>query len=218
MTLATMPQEHPLPRSLAERLEPARSALLVVDMQNDFCAEGGYVEAVVGKSAAPCRAVVTPIARLAEDARAAGVPVYWVRANYDPSTLPAGMAARFAERGAAVCCAPGSWGAEFFGVAPAPGEPVVEKHCYSAFVGTDLAERLRARRVRTVVLAGVQTNVCIESTLRDAHSLGFNVAVAEDCVASHTPELHAATLANVRFIFGDVLSGARIAALWQGGA
>jgi len=184
-------------------------------MQNDFCAEGGYIESVVGKNAAACRAAAAPIAALVAAARAAGVPVHWMRADYRLEKLPAGMAARFAAQGKGrVCCEPGGWGAEFYQCAPAPGESIVTKHCYSGFIGTDLEDRLRARGVATLVFAGVQTNVCVETTLRDAYSLGFNVVVAADCVASHTAELHEATLKNVRFLFGDVLSGREIAALW----
>lgn len=215
MNVVTATAHDRLPRTAAERLAAAHSALLVVDMQNDFCAEGGYIEAVVGKNAAACRAVAPPIMDLVRAARAAGVPVYWIRADYRLDKLPAGMAARFAAQGnGRICCAPGTWGAEFHGVAPAPGETLIDKHCYSAFIGTDLAERLAAQGIRTLVFAGVQTNVCVETSLRDAYSLGFNVAVAGDCVASHTAELHEATLKNVRFLFGDVLSGREIAAFW----
>ena len=80
------------------RLDPAHTALLVIDMQNDFCAEGGYVESVVGKNAEACRAVAQPIMALVADARAASVPVYWIKANYELDGLPAGMAAKFGER------------------------------------------------------------------------------------------------------------------------
>ncbi len=215
MNLAITPLEGAPLKSPAERLAPRHTALLVIDMQNDFCAEGGYIEAVVGKNAAPCRAIAAPIMALAEAARAGGVPVIWVRADYRLEKLPASMAARFAAQGnGRICCAPGTWGAAFHDVAPAPGETVVDKHSYSAFIGTDLELRLHLRGIRTLVFAGVQTNVCVETSLRDAYSLGFHVAVAADCVASHTAELHEATLKNVRFLFGDVLSGREIAALW----
>jgi ureidoacrylate peracid hydrolase len=141
--------------------------------------------------------------------------VFWVRADYRLEKLPASMATRFAAQGSVrICCEPGSWGAGFHGVAPAPGEAIIDKHCYSAFIGTDLEERLRARGIRTLVFAGVQTNVCVETSLRDAYSLGFHVVAAADCAASHTAELHEATLKNVRFLFGDVLSGREIAAFW----
>ena len=89
---------------------------------------------------------------------------------------------------------------------------MIEKSCYSAFVGTDVELELRQRGIRTLVFAGVQTNVCVESSLRDAVCRGFHAVLASDCVASHTLPLHEATLNNVRFLFGDVLDRAAIMA------
>ncbi len=201
-----------------KRLDPAHTALMVIDMQNDFCAQQGYVERVVGKDAAACRAVAPEIMALVDSARASGVAVYWIKANYDPERLPEGMLAKQHERSTDICCGTGSWGIDFFGVAPAADEPVIEKNSYSAFAGTDAEARLHASGVRTVVFAGVQTNVCVESSLRDAVCRGFYAAVATDCVASHTLPLHEATLKNVQFLFGDVTDRHRIAAVWSGAA
>tara|TARA_R110002020_G_scaffold113518_4_gene261050 strand:- start:700 stop:1326 length:627 start_codon:yes stop_codon:yes gene_type:complete len=203
-------------QSVEERLKPSRTAVLVIDMQNDFCAEGGYVETVVGRDAGPCRAVAEPIACLVADARAAGVPVVWVRADYRPETLPVGMLAKQRERSDTVCCAPGSWGYDFYGLAPAPEDPLFDKHCYSAFVGTELETWLRNRTIETLVFAGVQTNVCVETSFRDAISRGFYGVLAVDCVASHAPPLHEATIANIGFLFGDVLPREAIAGHWKG--
>lgn len=196
------------------RLDPAHTAVLVVDMQNDFCAEDGYIEKTVGMSAAACRAVAAPIMALVADARSAGVPVIWVRANYDSHRLPPGMLAKLSQRGTNVC-ASGTRGAEFYQVAPAPGETVFEKHSYSAFAGTDLDARLRAKGIRTVVVAGVQTNACVDTTLRDAVCVGFYAALVSDCVAAFNPALHEATVKNVQFLFGDVLDRAAIASIWR---
>ncbi|MCW5770677.1 MAG: cysteine hydrolase [Rhodospirillaceae bacterium] len=215
MNLSHPPLKDIMLRTPDEKFAAAHTAILVIDMQNDFCAEGGYIEAVVGKDAAACRAVVAPIMSFVGAARAAKVPVYWIRANYDLETLPAGMAAKFAMQGKGkVCCASGSWGADFFGCTPAANEDIVEKRCFSGFIGTDLEARLRKAGIRSIVLAGVQTNICVDSTLRDGLALGFHVAIASDCVASHTPHLHDATLANVRLAMGDVLSAAEFAAMW----
>ncbi len=203
-------------RTPAERLAPQHTALVVVDMQNDFCAERSYVEEVIGREASACRAVVTPIMNLVGLARAAGVPVFWIRANYDLDKLPAGMAVRFAAQGKGrVCCGTGSWGIDFYGVEPAPGEALIEKHCFSGFMGTDLDSRLRSHAIRSLVFAGVQTNVCVDATLRDGLARGFHVALAADCCASHTAELHDSTIKNVRLAMGDVLSGMEIAAFWR---
>lgn len=201
--------------SVEARLDPRHTAVIVIDMQNDFCATDGYVETVVGKDVSACRAVVSPIMDLVARARAADVPVMWVKANYDPDKVPAGMLAKQREKSQIVCCGTGSWGAEFYAVEPLPGEAIIEKNCFSAFYGTNLDMRLRSLRIRTAVFAGVQTNVCVESSLRDAVSHGFHAVLASDCVASHTPPLHEATIKNTQFLFGDVLDRAAIGKCWQ---
>lgn len=204
--------------TVEKRLKPAHSAVMVIDMQNDFCAEAGYVEKVVGKDVSACRAVAPRIMALVEAARARGVPVYWIKANYDPERLPEGMRVKQQEKSSVICCGTGSWGAEFYGVTAAPGEAVIEKSSYSAFAGTDVEQELRAKGVRTVVFAGVQTNVCVESSLRDAVCRGLYAVLASDCVASHTLPLHDATLKNVQFLFGDVLDREAIVAAWAAAA
>lgn len=200
--------------SVEKRLRPAHSALLVIDMQNDFCAENSFVEKVVGKDVSACRAVVPQIMALVASAREKNVPVIWITANYDHDKLPQGMLAKQREKGTAICCGTGSWGHEFFGVAPAVGETVMDKHSYSAFADTPLEKLLQGQGIRTLVFAGVQTNVCVESSLRDAVCRGFYAVLASDCVASHTAPLHEAALKNVQFLFGDVLGRDAIAAAW----
>src|SRR5262249_36459561 len=137
------------------RLHPQHTALLVIDMQNDFCAKGGYIEKVAGRDASQCRAVAAPISRLGAEARALNVLVIWVVADYSFDKVPAGMAAKYRARGDAVCCAPQSWGGAFFEVEPKRGEAIVTKHCYSGFADTGLDEMLKSRGMKTVVLAGV---------------------------------------------------------------
>lgn len=203
-----------LPPPLREKLS-RRAALIVIDMQNDFCAEGGYVSKL-GRDPAPCRAIVPKLGELIVAARAAGVPVLWLMADYDPDKIPAAMRVRLTEMGMTeTCCAQGTWGAAPFGVAPAAGESVTIKHCFSGFIGTDLDARLKSLGVETLIFAGVQTNVCVESTLRDAHSYGYVPVLASDCVASHMPAQHEATLVNVRFALGYVTDSAALKDAWR---
>ncbi len=209
-----MAQSQDLLDTAAKRLHPGHTAVMVIDMQNDFCAEQGYVERVVGKDVSACRAVVPAIMDLVNAARAGGVPVLWIRANYDPERLPPGMLAKQRERSTEVCCGTGSWGHDLYGVSTVPGEAVIDKFSYSAFVGTEIETLLRKQGIRTIVFAGVQTNVCVETSLRDAVCRGFYAVLAADCVASHTPPLHEATLKNVGFLFGDVLAGREITIAW----
>lgn len=206
---------------LADRVEPAHSAVLVVDMQNDFCAEGGYIDRRFGCDAAANRALAEANTALAAAARDAGAMVIWVLAIYDPKYLSAPMLTKLAARdgtGGEVRCAEGSWGAEFYRVAPATGETVIKKHRYSAFCGTELDDVLREHGIRTVVVTGVATNVCVESTLRDGFNRGYYIVVPRDCVASSNQELHDATLKNVDFLLGEVVDSSQLVDLWRGAA
>jgi ureidoacrylate peracid hydrolase len=118
-----------------------------------------------------------------------------------------------------VCCAEGSWGAALLpGLEPAEGEPIIVKHSYSGFSNPGLEAFLRQHDVESLIFCGVQTNICVESTLRDGHSRGYHIGVAADAVASHTLPLHEATLANVRFLFGDVLRAEDFIGHWSGEA
>lgn len=204
-----------LPLTLEAKLEPERCALVVIDMQNDFCAPGGYIDRVIGKSVGAAAAVVAPIERLIGTARRADVPLVWLRADYSRERIPDSMRVKLEARGITdECCKPDTWGADWFGVAPAEADTVVTKHTYTGFAGTDLAQRLAALARSTLVFAGVQTQVCVESTLRDAHAIGYFCVVPQDAVASHTPALHDAALDNVRFLFGDVCTSDDVVCAW----
>jgi ureidoacrylate peracid hydrolase len=201
---------------LSDRVAPGHTALLVIDLQNDFIAEGGYIEKVVGRNTAACRAILSAVATLVEKARAAKVPVIWVIADYSHDKIPVPARARLARQGwTEVCCAPGSWGHDFAGPRPQPGETLIVKHSFSSFHGTTLENELRRHGTETLVIAGVQTNACVDYAIREGFVRGFYVAVAEDCVASHMPDLHAATLNATRFLFGDVVPSSALIEFWR---
>jgi ureidoacrylate peracid hydrolase len=191
------------------------AALLVVDMQNDFCAEGGYVETVHGKSAAPCRAIVPAIAHLVAAARAAQVPVVWIAADYTPEKLPPPLRATMGRMGGVYACRPGTWGYDFHGLRPAAGETIVVKHSFDGFLATELEATLRLLARSAVVVTGVQTHVCVDMTAKSAVLRGFHLAVPADAVASHTPDLHDATLKTLGFAYGDVTTSDAVIALWS---
>lgn len=188
------------------------TALLVVDLQNDFCAEGGYIEKVVGRSAAACRSILPAVSALIDAARQAKVPVIWIVADYSHDKIPLGQRARL--KSADVSCAPGTWGHDFAGPHPLAGETVITKHSYSAFHETTLETELRRRGIETLAIAGVQTNVCVECCIRDGFVRDFYIVVPEDCVASHTQDAHVATLNTTRTLFGEVVPSARLIERW----
>lgn len=208
---ATLPQSE-----LDTILGRDRSALLVIDMQNDFCAPGGYIDTVMGKDVSAASGICENLQKLVQTARNNKVPVLWIGADYSHDRIPASMLRKLRQRGITqTCCEPGTWGAQWFGVSPAEGEPVLIKHNYSGFSGTGLERPLRELGIETLVVTGVQTQVCVESTVREGHSLGFTCVVPRDAVASHTPPLHDASLMNVQFLFGEVCTTHDLVSAWS---
>ena len=201
---------------LAEILDPAHTAVVVVDMQNDFCAEGGYIHETQNADMTPFAPLARRIRVLTDAARDAGAAVVWVKAVYDHELLPAPMLSKMLEKGkGAVCCASGSWGADFYDLDPAAGEPVVEKHCYSAFHDTELDSVLRDRGIRTLVMTGVATNVCVDSTLREGFFNGYYIVMPPDCVGSANAALHEGTVRSVDFVFGHVPDSGEVMRIWE---
>jgi nicotinamidase-related amidase len=200
------------------RLDPAHSALVLVDLQNDFCDAGGAMgQRAEGLS--QIRATIPRIAELLRQARLRQVPVVHVKAEYGEAD--ASDVRLFAEQrsGSRDVCVPGTWGAEIVPeAAPVRGESVVVKHRFSGFVDTGLEKLLRANRTRTLVVAGVATQCCVESTVRDAALRDFYVVVPDDCVAARDRmrHLHDASLETMAIYFADIFPSSEIANHWRG--
>jgi nicotinamidase-related amidase len=203
----------------------AASAVIVVDMQNDFCHPKGWL-AGIGVDVAPARAPIEPLRRLLPDLRAKGVPVLFVnwgnrpdRANlsptlfhvYKPLTGPAagfaGLGEPLPETGSRVL-EKDAWSARTVDeLAPLPGDILVDKSRMSGFWDTPLDSILRQRRVTTLLFAGVNLDQCVLHTLADGNFLGYDTLLLEDCAATTSPDYcRAATLYNVRQIFGFTLT------------
>jgi nicotinamidase-related amidase len=170
------------------------------------------------------RAVLPASSRLLGAARAVGIPVVHVRAEYNSPGTPYLSQAwleqarrRWSGRYVEVpMCVPGSWGAEICPeVQPVEGEPVVVKHRFSAFAGTELDLLLRSRRIQTLVVAGVVTYVCVESTVRDAFFADYHVIVCSDCVAGWNPDWHRHSLEIMDWGFAEVVPSARVLSAWD---
>ncbi len=193
--------------SIEEQLRPEHAALLIIDMQNDFCAEGGFLQRERNYNVGFAKKIADSIGGLADAARAAGIPVVWIRSIYDFKYL---AEPHIFKRGKEGCCLEGTWGADFFELAPTPGETIVDKHSYSGFHETSLDQHLRSRGIKTLVVCGVATNVCVDSTLRDGFFRGYYIVLAEDCVGSNSQPGHEGTLATVRNNIGTVLPSSAI--------
>ena len=199
-------------RTLAEKVEPGRAALLVIDVQNDFCHSEGAT-AKNGADMAPMQTMVPSLNRLIEAARSAGLFVVFIRTTHGPETDSDAWLERRLDREHYIC-GDGGWGAEWYGVSPAPDEPIVIKHRYSAFIRTELDELLRSRGIESLILTGTTTNMCVESTARDGFMLDYYVVFVDDCTATSLPEQHQRTLETISRTFGVVATSGEISAEW----
>jgi len=208
--------------SLAEKVDPAHTALLIIDMQNDFCAPGGLVSKD-GRDLSAAQATAKRLPAFIEAARQAGVLVVFVRnvytteRNFYLSDVWLEQAARKRAGGYTripVCC-DGDWNGDFYGdVRPQPTDVIVTKHRYSAFHGTDLDLILRSNGVRSLVLTGVVTNVCVETTAREGFVRDYYIVAAEDGCAAYVQADHVQSLSNIDRFFGEVASIAEISTIW----
>jgi nicotinamidase-related amidase len=183
-------------------LDVAASALIVVDMQRFFLDPASPTFTCGGL------AVLPRIARLASAFRAAGRPVIFTRHVHHPDGLDAGIMGWWWEG----MCVEGSPESEVHpDLAPLPGDKVVLKHRYSAFYNTDLETVLRCLKVQDLVVTGLMTNLCCESTARDAYFRDFRVFFPADGNGSVSEELHVASLLNLGFGFAYVTTVDEIA-------
>jgi ureidoacrylate peracid hydrolase len=195
-------------------LDARRTALLVVDVQNDFCHPDGFF-AGFGFDVRPCGEVASRIAPVVAAARRVGMPVVWTMStNSDPPVhrlQPARFRRPRSDGRPPDQFVQGSWGWRIVDELVAePSELVVEKPRYDAFLRTDLEDELRERAISTVVVTGVITNCCVDTTARSAFMRGFDVLVLEDCVATFAEErdLHDASLRNLAQLFAIVADSA----------
>ena len=209
--------------NLPELVDPRHAALIVVDMQNDFCSSEG-AQAKSGTDPGMIQAMAPRLLRLLDAARQVRLPIVHVRTEHSPWTDSASWLGRMHGR-RRVLCAPGTWGADYYpgfeprsDAAREPGghEFVVTKHRYSGFVGTELDLVLRSHGMRSVIMTGEATNVCVESTARDAFMHDYWVAFVADCTASTNQAAHDATLYTMGRHFATVVSADEIEDAWSG--
>ena len=209
--------------TLAAKPEPiafgtGMSALIVVDMQNAYATKGGYLD-IAGFDVSNTGPVIAKIADAVAAARAAGMLIVWLQNGWDPDYVEAGgpgspnwhksnamKTMRRRPELAGTLLAKGTWDyALVDALEPQPGDVIVPKPRYSGFYNTALDSTLRARGVNTLVFAGIATNVCVESTLRDGYHREYIGIVLADATHQAGPRsLHEGALANIETFFGWV--------------
>ena len=205
-------------KTLNERCDPRYAALVVVDVQNDFVSPQGSA-GKRGEDVSGAMAMIPNLTRLIDEARKAGLTVVYIRTTHSEWTDTPSWIYRSSQKSGLHTCREGTWGAEFFeGIEPLPSERVVVKHRYSAFIHTDLNTVLKAKNIQSVLVCGVATNVCVETTARDAYMYDYYVTLIDDCSAAYETKLHLGTLENIRRHFGMVASSGEIIETWRASA
>jgi nicotinamidase-related amidase len=204
--------------------DPRTTALVMIDFQRDFVDPGGFGEAL-GNDVSLLRRAVTPAQQILQAARTAGMLVVHTREGHRPDLADCPPSKKARGRLKTGIGDPGPMGRILVRgesghdivkeLTPAAGEPVVDKPGKGAFYATDLHAILENRHIARLVVCGVTTEVCVNTTVREANDRGYDCLVLEDCVASYFPELHTAALAMVKAqggIFGWVSDSRRFLA------
>ena len=212
-----------VPLSLKDKVDPSRAALLVIDVQNDYFMPEG-VFARLGYDTNMCMEMIPKLVNLIKEARRSSLPIIYVMSIYNtrPNWYLSEVWLDHKRRRQAklfttiTALEKGSWGCEIAeAIKPRDNDVLVVKHRYDAFLGTDLDLILRSRGINSVILTGLTTNVCVETTARGAFMRDYNVVFVSDCTASHEPELHDATLKNIDKYFGVVARSDEVMKCWR---
>ncbi|MSO64656.1 MAG: cysteine hydrolase [Alphaproteobacteria bacterium] len=196
------------------------TALIVVDMQNGFLSPKGSI-AKLGRDWSRLAAAIPGVQRLLAGARQARLPIFHTQFVYEADYRDSGPRVREQNPGLIEVglCAAGSWDAEIAPeCAPRPGEVVIIKNRPSSFYSTRLEGYLRSQKIRSVVVCGVTTNICVETTVRDAAQRDYRTFVVRDAVGEVEEDRHTVALKSMEYLFARVMTVDEVLAAWGVGA
>ena len=192
-----------IPDSLEELIDPKKTALVIVDMQNDLCSPEGYLAVHDGQDVSPNRSIIEPLKVLIEKARQAALPIVYVQYTVDPThrlTNPAWVYNHLRERPGGKghitlvsleACFEGTWGWEVIPeLKPEPGDIIIRKNHLGAFWDTNLDKILRGNGIKGVVVTGTATSGCVLDTAVGAAAHDYFTVIVKDAVATNDLEAH----------------------------
>lgn len=203
---------------LEDLVDPRHAALIVIDPQHDFCSPQGAMAQRFGFDMKEINEAVPRLNAFVEACREAGVPVVWVREIFADDKMRASHKALWGAGDEIWLIREGGRGIDWYGemVEPRPDEPVVTKWQYDGFEDTDLHLLLQSRGIRTLLMTGFTSNVCVETTARHGYIKGYHVVFVQDCAGAPTPEEHASAIRNIGTYFGTVADSDAVARCWSG--
>ena len=214
-------------RTLAEQVAPEHTALIIVDPQEDFVGTGGYGAVHLGWDVSRMQAALRRLNQFIPKARQAGVMVVWVRTTYASEMLTSNVKASWwhmtgagqvstEDRPRSTLVKEGTGGARWWSemIEPLPNEYVITKWHFDAFEDTSLDLLLKSTGIKTLLMTGVQTNVCVETAIRHAFTKGYYVVLVSDCTDTTSQQEYEATMLNVKNRFALVASSNEVSQAW----
>ncbi len=196
--------------NLREKLVPATTALIVIDLQNDFCSPTGLM-ASLGKNISGMDAMIEQTKHLIATCEQVEIPIFYTQQIYDRSKLTDLQKEQYDLDGKMIICDIKGDGYKFYNLTP-PSEQVFVKYSYNVFSNPLLGQELVEKGIKTLIIAGVSTQICVETAIRNAFDIGYKIVMPRDLVAttSHDPHIQERTLRLVEKTYGVVVDSSEI--------
>lgn len=203
-------------KSIEEVADPIHSALIIIDPQHDFCSERGAMAQRFGFDMKEIKEAVPRLNDFIEQCRRAGVLVVWVREIFADDKMRPNQKAQWGSGDDIWLIREGGKGIDWYEgmIAPAPGEPVITKWQYDAFEDTELDLLLQSRGIKTLLMTGFTTNICVETTARHGYIKGYYVVLVTDCTGAPTHAEYESGVFNIKTYFGQAASSGELVETW----
>jgi ureidoacrylate peracid hydrolase len=196
---------------LKVKVHPDHTALVLVDMQRDYCCEGGVLDKM-GFDIKPSRELAPRLNEFVNQVRESLKFIVHLRMELNPDLRSPALAEHYERVGLQRKHDPSY--SEFYGVTPKEGEVIIPKYRYSGFVSTYFDKYLRSNAIKTLVLTGTATNVCVESTARDGFMRDYHIVVPKDMTEGTSPDAKKWSLLNIDTFFGEVVDSKDLLDCW----
>lgn len=177
-------------------------ALLVIDIQNDFCSEQGMLSKS-GKDISAIQRMVYTLKRYLKHIHELRIPIAYIQSNYDLKYLPGNISKVYQKNGLVNLCRSNSWGGDFYQIKPTTN--IFIKHRYDAFTNKKFEKWLMENKIKSLILTGCQTDVCVDSTARSGFMKGYEIVAIKDCLASLDNSEHERTLKHMKKYYNALI-------------
>lgn len=207
----------PLLKSLNQVAAPSHSALVIIDPQHDFCSERGALAERFGFDMKEIKEAVPRLNSFIESCRNNSVLIVWVREIFSDDKMHLNQKALWGGGDDIWLIREDGKGIDWYEgmIKPKPGERIITKYQYDAFEDTDLHLLLQSHGIKTLLMTGFTTNVCVETTARHGYIKGYHIVLVSDCTAAPTHAEYESGLFNIKTYFGHAATSAELEDIWK---